>query len=111
MHGRALARAVRPLVPTTVLAQVWRGANRNLRIVLAGCQVIDLTRGFAEGAGELLATARTNDATDAHVVLCCIAFDATCVTSDPTDIRHLAEAARTSGARRLTRARIPIISV
>jgi hypothetical protein len=95
IHRRALERGFAPFVPATVLAQAWRRPSVDLRRLMAGCYVSDLTESIAYDIGGLLAAAGTSDVVDAHVVLCCIAEDGTCVTSDPKDIDHLAETART----------------
>jgi hypothetical protein len=85
--------------PTTsggVVAQVWRGGQgRQAPIVrpLAGTEVIPVDDSLGRRAGMLLAHAGRSDAIDATVV--CLAADGDDIlTSDPGDLRTLAEAAR-----------------
>jgi hypothetical protein len=108
IHKRALQSDEHPIVPASVLAQVWRTPSRGLRDVIESCQVVDLTHRIAREVGGLLAASETADIVDAHVVLCCIEASAICVTSDPRDIDRLADAARTMRPR-LTRTRIPMV--
>lgn len=112
MHERAMERGAEPIVPATVLAQVRRSpAGRGLARLLEGCRVAGLDRESAELVGDLLGMAGRNDVVDAHVVVCCLLFGGTCVTSDDGDIRHLAEAARSDRQRRFGRTRLPIIPI
>lgn len=112
IHLRALIRGVEPSVPAAVLAQVWRGhKQRGLRRLIDGCDVVPLTRELATRVGELLAVADRADVVDAQVVACCFESAGTCVTSDRSDIAHLAEAARTGAWRGNTRWKVPIISL
>jgi hypothetical protein len=108
LHKRALLRGEWPVVPATVLAQSWRRPSNSLRAVLTGCRVVDLTEVAAHRIGELLAASGTSDVVDAHVVLCCVEAGAACVTSDPTDIERLVDAAR-SMRPPLTRERVPLV--
>jgi hypothetical protein len=50
---------------------------------------LDATR-----VGVLLASSRTSDITDAHVVVCARRFPGAIVTSDPEDLRRLDPEAR-----------------
>jgi hypothetical protein len=85
-------------VPVTnggVIAQVWRGGSGRQAPVarlLAGTEVVSVDDGLARRAGMLLARAGQVDAIDAAVV--CLAADGDDIlTSDPGDLRVLAEAA------------------
>jgi hypothetical protein len=112
MHERAMERGVEPIVPATVLVQVRRRpTQRGLTRMLRGCQVAVLDRRTAGLAGDLLGIADRSDIADAHVVVCCLMFGASCVTSDHGDIRYLAEAARSDRKGRFGRSRLPIIPV
>ncbi len=93
-----------PLVPAGVVSEVWRGGPRAARIarVLAASEVVDLTHGRARAVGELCGRARTSNPVDASVVLAATSRRATVVTSDPSDIRWLAD---TAGAK------LPIITL
>ncbi|MGH3193533.1 MAG: hypothetical protein ACRDPY_48335 [Streptosporangiaceae bacterium] len=85
-------------VPVTnggVVAQVWRGGSGRQAPVarlLAGTEVVPVDDGLGRRAGMLLARAGQADAIDAAVV--CLAADGDDIlTSDPGDLRVLAEAA------------------
>ncbi len=84
-----------PRVPAGVVGQVWRGGPRSVRVarVLGASEVRALDDPRARAAGELCGKARTSDPIDASVVLEAIAVEATIITSDPADMRHLADAA------------------
>lgn len=113
IHRRALRRGVRPIVPTTVLAQVRRGdsTDRGLAKLLDGCRIAVLDRAAAELVGDLLGAAGRDDIVDAHVVICCLVLGGGCVTSDRADIAHLAEVARTDRRRRFGRRKVSIVAV
>ncbi|MGH3788590.1 MAG: PIN domain-containing protein [Pseudonocardiaceae bacterium] len=83
-----------PLLPAAVVGEVWRGGPRAARIarVLAASEVVDLTHRRARAAGELCGRAGTSNPIDASVVLVATPRQATVVTSDPDDIRQLADA-------------------
>jgi hypothetical protein len=85
-------------VPVTnggVVAQIWRGGSGRQAPVarlLAGVEVAPVDDGLGRRAGMLLARTGHADATDAAVV--CLAADGDDIlTSDPGDLRVLAEAA------------------
>lgn len=92
---RALLRDETPRTHGGVLAQVWRGGKRRqaaLFRALPSIEVVPLDRALGERAGVLLGRARGADAIDAAVIL--IAMDGDLVlTSDPDDLRALAETA------------------
>ena len=93
MWTRLKAAQVAGEVPVThagVVGQVWRGGPRQARLAqaLGGIDVRPLDDVLARAAGELLASARTADVTDAAVVL--LAGDADeIITGDLDDIHHL----------------------
>jgi hypothetical protein len=112
MHERAMERGAEPIVPATVLAQVRRSP------AVAASPDSSKGAGWPDSIvsrrswwGDLLGMAGRNDVVDAHVVVCCLLFGGTCVTSDDGDIRHLAEAARSDRQRRFGRTRLPIIPI
>jgi hypothetical protein len=78
-----------------VVAQVWRGGTGRqapLARLLAGTDVVAVDDVLGRRAGRLLARSGHSDAIDATVV--CLAADGDNVlTSDPGDLRVLAEAA------------------
>ena len=78
-----------------VVAQVWRGGRGRqvlLARLLAGVEVAPVDDSLGRRAGMLLARTGLSDAIDATVV--CLAADGDDIlTSDPVDLRTLAEAA------------------
>lgn len=94
---QALARhatAARPvIVPTTALAQVWRGRARQARLarLLAHCERASFDD-LATRVGELCGAAGTADVCDAHVALVASRRGGVLYTSDPLDLRRLLRA-------------------
>jgi predicted nucleic acid-binding protein len=92
LHELCQARLVAH-VPTTVVAQVWRGSPRQHAIVrllkAEALRVHAFTEALAYRVGVLLAASRTSDVVDAHVALLGRALNARVVTSDPDDLRGL----------------------
>jgi len=86
-----------PVTNGGVVAQVWRGGHgrqAGVARLLAGVDVTALDDGLGRRAGMLLARSRQSDAIDAAVV--CLASDGDDIlTSDPSDLLALAEAAET----------------
>jgi hypothetical protein len=84
-----------PLTHGGVVAQVWRGGSgrqAQLARLLPGIDVAPLDEALGRRAGVLLGRARAHDAVDAAVVA--LAADGDVIlTSDPKDLRGLAEAA------------------
>jgi hypothetical protein len=85
-------------VPVThggVVGQVWRGGSGKQTLVaklLAGVEIIALDEQLGRRAGMVLARSGGSDAIDAAVV--CLAGDGSDIlTSDPADLRSLAQAA------------------
>ena len=78
-----------------VVAQVWRGGHGRqgpLARLLAGVEVVPVDDSLGRWAGMLLGVGGGSDAIDAAVV--CLAGDGDDIlTSDPGDLRPLAEAA------------------
>lgn len=92
IHLEALTLGVRPVVPVVVLAQAWRGGpQHNLSRLLRGCRILPDTEEVGRAAGIACATAGTSDVVDAIVMVTAIRLgDALVVTSDPSDLEHLA---------------------
>lgn len=92
-HARQLGRP--PVTHGGIVAQVWRGgAGRQARLaaLLAGVDARPLDDQLGKRAGVLLARSGASDAIDAALV--CLAMDGDDIaTSDPDDLRVLAEAA------------------
>ncbi len=84
-----------PITSGGVVAQVWRGGSGRqapLARLLAGTDVAPVDDRLGRRAGMLLARSGHSDAIDATVV--CLAADGDDIlTSDPDDLRALAEAA------------------
>ncbi len=89
-----LARRV-PLTHGGVVGQAWRGgAGRQARLarLLPALQIVPIDETLGRRAGVLLGRARKSDVIDAAVVL--LASDGDVVlTSDPRDLKALADAA------------------
>jgi hypothetical protein len=84
-----------PVTNGGVVAQVWRGGSgrqASVARLLAGVDIAPIDDSLGRRAGMLLARTGRADAIDAAVV--CLAVDGDdIVTSDPGDLRILAEAA------------------
>jgi len=84
-----------PVTNGGVVAQVWRGGHGRQAPVarlLAGVEVVPVDDSLGRRAGMVLAVGGASDAIDAAVV--CLAGDGDDIlTSDPGDLRPLAEAA------------------
>jgi predicted nucleic acid-binding protein len=84
-----------PVTNGGVVAQIWRGGRGRQALVaqlLAGIQIVPIDDGLGRRAGMLLARTGRADAIDAAIV--CLAADGDDIlTSDPRDLRVLAEAA------------------
>jgi hypothetical protein len=84
-----------PVTCGGVVAQVWRGGHGKqapLARLLAGVEVVPIDDRLGRRAGMLLAHSGQPDAIDAAVV--CLAGDGDDIlTSDPSDLRSLAEIA------------------
>jgi hypothetical protein len=93
LHAEALEHKVRPVVLAPVLAQAWRGGPQPMMSrLLKGCDVVPLSEGEARDVGSLLARSGTSDVVDAAVVLAAARGSRAVVTSDPDDLRTLADA-------------------
>lgn len=93
VHRRALGRGLRPVVPSVVLAQAWRGGPQpNLSRLLKGCVIEALAENAAREVGRLLATNGSADVVDAAVVVSAASRGDLVVTSDPDDLSRLSEA-------------------
>jgi predicted nucleic acid-binding protein len=99
VHWRFLQAKRELIIPSPVLARVWRGGGRQAALakVLKPCFIEPTSEATAHNAGVLLGLSRTSDAVDAIVVATAIAYDATIVTTDPDDIKLLWGASGTKG--------------
>jgi hypothetical protein len=93
-HRALLLRRVVPTVPAPVVAQSWRGTNRQalLARLLSGCAVEALDDTRARSAGALAARAATTDIVDACVVEGTLRRRDLVVSSDAGDLRSIASA-------------------
>lgn len=93
LHDALLRDGGSPLVPTTVLAQAWRGGPQvNLSRLIKGCTIVPLDDALARAAGSLLGRTGTSDIVDASVVALAGGLGAAVVTGDLGDLRPLAAA-------------------
>jgi len=91
----ALEAGAPALLPTVVLAQVWRASPRQapLSVLRRMCRPVPFTEDVAEAVGRLLAVSGTADVVDAAVIVAAISHGGAVLTSDPNDLRKLADAA------------------
>ncbi len=93
LHRRLLEQGNAPSLPSTVLAQSWRGGPQaQLSRLLAGCEVRPMTEAQARAAGSLLARTRTADIVDASVMVVARERGDQVLTSDPDDLGPLSAA-------------------
>ena len=92
---RALGLGKPALLPTVVLAQVWRASPRQapLAALRRVCHAEPFTEETAEEVGRLLARSGTTDVIDAAVIVSAIEYRGAVLTSDPGDLSKLADAA------------------
>ncbi|MDP9133491.1 MAG: twitching motility protein PilT [Actinomycetota bacterium] len=91
--AEARERGTENFVPSTVLAQAWRGGPRSAPIarLLEACAVDQLDERRAKEVGIRLGARGVSDVPDAHVACCATARKAAIATSDPDDIAALTE--------------------
>ncbi|MFB9298642.1 hypothetical protein [Kibdelosporangium philippinense] len=91
----ALDAGTPALLPTVVLAQVWRASTRQAPVAMLRrmCRSVPFTEDVAEAVGRMLALAGTADVVDAAVVIAAISHGCAVLTSDPSDLGKLANAA------------------
>ncbi|WP_433266495.1 PIN domain-containing protein [Actinosynnema sp. CS-041913] len=91
----ALEKGTPALLPTVVLAQVWRATPRQAPVAMLRrmCRSVPFNEDVAEAVGRLLALAGTADVVDAAVVIGAISHGCAVMTSDPGDLGKLADAA------------------
>jgi hypothetical protein len=78
------------LVPSTALAQVWRGtpSQAQLSRALRHCVIASFDV-LARAVGELCGLTRTSDVCDAQVAIVAASHGDVLYTSDPNDMRRL----------------------
>ena len=91
--ARAKEKGARITVPATALAQAIRRPRTQVRLARVIRQPTTDVRALdavdATSVGVLLATTRTRDIADAHVVICAKRAAQAIVTSDPGDLLRL----------------------
>lgn len=91
--ARAREKGARITVPATALAQAIRRPRTQVRLARVIRQPTTDVRALdavdATSVGVLLATTRTRDIADAHVVICAKRAAQAIVTSDPDDLLRL----------------------
>lgn len=94
-HRALLARREVPTAPAPVVAQAWRGGGRQalLARLLVGCDVEALDDSQARAVGALAARAAVNDIVDVTVVEGALRRRDLVVSSDPEDLRSIADGA------------------
>lgn len=95
IHKRAMARGVQPVVPATVLAEVWRGGRGQHRLdqFVRSCDVEGFSEESARAAGVLLSLA-PHGVVDASVVECALRRASPCVTGNRSHLTQLASTRR-----------------
>jgi hypothetical protein len=90
-HRALLERGHMPWTTAPVVAQVSRSPKQTrLRRLLRGCHIAAFGPEQAHAIGALLGMAGTADVVDAHVIVTARARAATVLSSDPGDLRRLA---------------------
>jgi predicted nucleic acid-binding protein len=90
IHRRLLEQGISPSVPTTVLAQAWRGGPQALLSrFLTGCEVVSFTEDQARACGRVLAKNTSSDIVDASVVIVARERGDVVMTSDPDALSSL----------------------
>lgn len=93
IHRRLLEQGISPSVPSTVLAQAWRGGPQALLSrLLVGCEVRSFTEMHARECGRLLARSTSSDVVDASAVVIARERGDIVLTSDPDDLGPLSVA-------------------
>jgi predicted nucleic acid-binding protein len=95
----AAKHRIEMILPSGVLAQVWREGSRQVFLTRAlrnpGLVDAPLNRTDAKLAGELLCRSRTADVVDAHVAVLASRLRAPAITSDPDDLIRLDQSLET----------------
>jgi PIN domain nuclease of toxin-antitoxin system len=89
----AAAQSIEMVLPSVVLAQVWRNGTRQVQLARTlsnpGVTEAPLHHEDAKRVGELLRESATADVADAHVAVLAGRLDAAVITSDSGDIAEL----------------------
>ena len=91
-HRARLELGFIPRTTAPVVAQVSRSPRQvQLRRMLRGCHIIGLAPDDCHQVGGLVGKASTSDVVDAHLAIVASRRQATVLTSDVDDLRHLAD--------------------
>jgi len=91
-HRARLELGLIPRTTALVVAQVSRSPRQvQLRRMLRGCDIVGFSPDDSHEVGALLAKASTSDVVDAHLAIVASVRQATVLTSDVEDLRHLAD--------------------
>ena len=91
-HRARLELGLIPRTTAPVVAQVSRSARQvQLRRMLRGCDIVDFTSDDSHEVGALLGKVSTSDVVDAHLAIVAFRRQATVLTSDIEDLRHLSD--------------------
>jgi len=91
-HRARLEAGQIPVVTSPVVAQASRSPRQvTLRLILRGCDIVPFAPQDAHDVGSLLNKSRTADVVDAHVVIVASRVGPIVLTSDPDDLRLLAQ--------------------
>ena len=91
-HRARLEAGQIPVVTSPVVAQASRSPRQvTLRRILRGCDIVPFAPQDAHDVGSLLSKSGTVDVVDAHVVIVTSRVGPIVLTSDPDDLRLLAQ--------------------
>ncbi len=91
-HRARLELGLVPQTSAPVVAQVSRSSRQvQLRRMLRGCDIVGFAPDDSDEVGALVGKAATSDVVDAHLAIVAFRRQATVLTSDTEDLRHLSE--------------------
>jgi hypothetical protein len=91
IHKAMLRNKNKPIVPVVVVAQAWRGGPQaSLSRLLRGCRIEPDDEAIGRAAGTACGAAGTADVVDAIVVVTALNRGAAVYSSDPDDLKHIA---------------------
>jgi len=91
-HRARLELGLMARTTAPVVAQVSRSARQvQLRRMLRGCEIAGFGPDDSHEVGALVGKASTSDVVDAHLAIVASRRQATVITSDIEDLRHLAD--------------------
>lgn len=91
-HRARLELGVIPRTTAPVVAQVSRSSRQaQLRRMLRGCDIVGFVPDDSHEVGALVGKALTSDVVDAHLAIVAFRCQATVLTSDIEDLRHLSD--------------------